>query len=143
VILCDVNIYIGAHRKEIARHDEFRSWLRSTLTDGRPYGYSDLALSGFLRVVTNRRAFRDPTPIDAACDFATRVRDGDGAVRIHEGPRHWEIFARLCRETKAIGDVVPDAYFAALSIEHDCEWITADRGFARFPGLRWRHPLDG
>jgi predicted nucleic acid-binding protein len=21
------------------------------------------------------------------------------------------------------------------------EWITTDRGFARFPGLRWRHPL--
>jgi len=21
--------------------------------------------------------------------------------------------------------------------------ITADRGFARFPGLRWRHPLAG
>jgi predicted nucleic acid-binding protein len=36
-----------------------------------------------------------------------------------------------------------DAYFAALAIEHGCEWITADRGFARFPGLRWRHPLDG
>ena len=34
-----------------------------------------------------------------------------------------------------------DAYFAALAIESGSEWITADRGFARFPGLRWRHPL--
>ena len=34
-----------------------------------------------------------------------------------------------------------DAYFAALAIESGSEWITAHRGFARFPGLRWRHPL--
>ena len=31
---------------------------------------------------------------------------------------------------------------AALAIEHGCEWNTTDRGFARFPGLRWRHPLS-
>jgi predicted nucleic acid-binding protein len=36
---------------------------------------------------------------------------------------------------------VPDAYFAALAIEAGCEWITTDRAFARFKGLRWRHPL--
>jgi len=59
------------------------------------------------------------------------------------GQAHWEIFARLCREAKATGNLVPDAYFAALAIEHGCEWITTDRDYARFPGLRWRHPLDG
>ena len=37
---------------------------------------------------------------------------------------------------------VPDAYLAALAIEHGATWITTDRGFARFPGLRWRLPLD-
>jgi hypothetical protein len=36
---------------------------------------------------------------------------------------------------------VPDAYFAALAIESGCDWITTDRDFARFKGLRWRHPL--
>jgi len=35
----------------------------------------------------------------------------------------------------------PDAYHAALAIEHGCEFITADADFARFPGLRQRHPL--
>jgi predicted nucleic acid-binding protein len=34
--------------------------------------------------------------------------------------------------------MVPDAWFAALAIEHGCEWITEDRDYARFPGLRWR-----
>jgi len=31
--------------------------------------------------------------------------------------------------------------FAALAIESGSEWITTDRDYARFPGLRWRHPL--
>ena len=26
-------------------------------------------------------------------------------------------------------------------LESAREWITTDRDFARFPGLRWRHPL--
>jgi predicted nucleic acid-binding protein len=28
-----------------------------------------------------------------------------------------------------------------MAIEADAEWITADRRFKRFPGLKWRHPL--
>ena len=39
------------------------------------------------------------------------------------------------------GNLVPDARLAAMAIEHGCEWITTDGDFARFPGLRWRHPL--
>jgi predicted nucleic acid-binding protein len=39
--------------------------------------------------------------------------------------------------------LVWDAHLAAIAIESGCEWITADRDYARFPGLRWRHPLDG
>jgi hypothetical protein len=27
------------------------------------------------------------------------------------------------------------------AIESGGEWITTDRDFSRFPGLRWRHPL--
>jgi uncharacterized protein len=60
---------------------------------------------------------------------------------IRPGPRHWGLFARLCRENGAAGNLVPDAYLAALAIEAGCELITTDRDFARFDGLRWRHPL--
>lgn len=49
---------------------------------------------------------------------------------------------RLCAEVSANGNLVPDAYLAALAIESGSEWVTTDRYFARFRGLRWRHPLD-
>ena len=64
------------------------------------------------------------------------------AVRVaRAGDRHFTIFLNLCRTVNARGNLVPDAYLAALAIEFNCDWITTDRDFARFPGLRWRHPL--
>ena len=74
--------------------------------------------------------------------FANAVRKADNVVQVSPGPRHWEVFQRLCRETGAKGALIPDAYFAALAIESGCEWITTDRDYARFKGLRWRHPLE-
>jgi hypothetical protein len=43
---------------------------------------------------------------------------------------------------QARGNVVPDAYLAALAIEHGATWITLDRSFARFPHLRLGLALD-
>jgi uncharacterized protein len=58
----------------------------------------------------------------------------------HHDYRHGDVFAHLCRDIKS--PLVADAYIAALAIEHGCELITTDGDFARFPGLRWRHPLS-
>lgn len=107
-----------------------------------PFGVSDGVLSGFLRVATHPRVFRPPTPIGDALGFVEQLRRPSTCVETRPGPRHWGIFSRLCVEVGATGNVVPDAYLAALSIDSGSEWVTMDRGFARFPGLRWRHPLD-
>ncbi len=39
-------------------------------------------------------------------------------------------------------DHVPDAHLAALAIEHNLTLCTSNGGFTRFPGLRWRNPLQ-
>ncbi|MCG5051467.1 MAG: PIN domain-containing protein [Myxococcales bacterium] len=54
------------------------------------------------------------------------------------GRRHWDIFSELCLKFRATGNLVPDAYFAALAIESGSEWITSDAGFGRYPNLKWR-----
>ncbi len=77
-----------------------------------------------------------------ALAFGEALRDQPNRVSIVPGARHWDIFSRLCSETGVRGDLVPDAYLAALAIESGSEWMTTDRDYARFPGLRWRHPLD-
>ncbi len=141
MILCDVNVLVYAFRDDSLDHDSYRRWLTDEINSDRPVGVSSLALSGVVRLVTNRRVFNRPDSLADALAFCERLVDAPNAVLVDPGPRHWPIFTRLCREVGATGALVPDAYFAALAIEHGCEWITTDRGFARFPGLRWRTPL--
>lgn len=104
---------------------------------------SDIVLSGFLRVVTHPRVFNPPSSIEQALAFVHDVRDQPNCVLIKPGLRHWAIFEELCRTANAKGNLVTDAYLAALAIESGSEWITTDRDYSRFPGLSWRHPLDG
>ena len=106
------------------------------------YGVSDLVLSGFLRLVSDPRVFDVPMPIERALAAAEALRSRPNAVLVSPAERHWEIFGRLCRESGVKGNLVSDAYFAALAIESGSEWITTDHDYSRFPGLRWRHPLD-
>lgn len=70
------------------------------------------------------------------------LRDRPNAVPISPGPRHRDIFSRLCYTAEARGKLVTDAYLAALAIESGSEWISTDRDFARLAACAWRHPLE-
>jgi toxin-antitoxin system PIN domain toxin len=142
MLLVDVNVLVHAHREDAPDHRRYRSWLEALLRGEEAFAVSDLVLSGFLRIVTHPRVFDPPSSLEAALEFAEQVRSAPRCAVLIPGPRHWEIFARLCRRIGARGNLVPDAFLAALAIDSGSEWMTADRGFARFPGLRWRHPLD-
>lgn len=141
MILCDVNVLIHAHKEGTSQHAEFLRWLTSALEGDEAFGVSEYVLSSLVRIVTNRRAFDPPSSLDEVLDFIEGVRSHPNTTCVSPGPRHWEIFTRLCQRANAKGNLIPDAYFAALAIESGCEWITTDSDFARFPGLRWRHPL--
>jgi uncharacterized protein len=141
VILADVNVLVYAHRDDVADHRRFRQWLETTIAAPEPFGVSDLVLSGFLRVVTHPRIFNRPTPLKTALAFCDVLRAQPNAVPVTPGPRHWTIFSELCTASRATGNLAPDAYLAALAIESGCEWITTDRDYSRFKGLRWRTPF--
>jgi toxin-antitoxin system PIN domain toxin len=141
VLLPDVNVLIYAHRAESPEHAAYARWLTALATGEEPFGLSELVLSGVVRIVTNPRVFKMPTPLETALAFVDELLRRPNAVRLRAGPRHFEIFGGLCRQTNASGKLVADAYHAALAIEHGCEWVTTDADFGRFPGLRCRHPL--
>lgn len=141
MILTDVNVLIYAHREDAVDHRRFRDWLEATIAGSEAFGVSDLVLSGFLRVATHPRVFHPPTPLDRAVEFCDFLRNQPNAVPVAPGERHWEIFTDLCSRARAGGNLVADAYLAALAIESGSEWITTDRDYSRFPGLRWRHPF--
>lgn len=139
--LADVNVLVYAFRPDARDHLRYRAWLEELIGGDEAYGSSDIVLAGFIRVVTHPRIFGDPAPLETALRFAETYKANPNCVVIVPGPRHWEIFGRLCRDSEARGALVADAYLAALAIESGCEWVTTDRDYRRFPGLRSRHPL--
>jgi uncharacterized protein len=139
--LADVNVLVYAFRDAAPGHAQYRAWLEGMVGSEEAYAVSDHVLAGFLRVVTHPRVFHPPTPLEPAIAFAHAFRGRANAVPVVPGERHWSIFLRLCGDAGARGNLVPDAWLAALAIENGCEFVTTDRDFARFPGLRWRHPL--
>jgi len=142
MILLDVNILVHVHRQDAERHAEFKGWIEAALQEPAGVAVSDLVLSGFLRIVTHPKVFKKSTPLSNALEFLDDFRSRDEVHVLTPGPTHWQIFTDLCRKAEVRGNLIPDAYHAALALEYGCEWITLDRGFSRFPGLRWRHPLD-
>jgi len=142
MVLPDVNILVYAFRDDAANHREFKRWLEGLINSDETYGVADLVLTRFLRIVTNPRAFKLPTPMADALAFVESLRNAENCVVIAPGSRHWEIFRGLCETGGIKGNLVPDAYFAALAIESGSEWLTTDGDYARFRGLRCRRPFE-
>ena len=143
MIIPDVNVLVGAFRTDADRHAGLRGWLEETVAGSDLLALSDAVLGGVVRVLTHPRVFSVPTPLGMALDQIAALRGAEGVVRVAPGPRHWDIVDRLCRDGDARGNLVADAQHAALAVEHNAVWMTLDHDFARFPGLRWAHPLAG
>lgn len=142
MLAVDVNVLVYAHRADTEDHLAYLAWLEDARSSEEPLGVSDVVLSGFLRIVTHPKVFVDPTPIGEALEFVRLVREAPASLPLAPGERHWRIFESLCRGTRARGNSLPDAWLAALAIEHRATWVTADHGFSRFADLRCAHPLD-
>lgn len=140
MILPDVNVLIYAFRENVPQHDASRAWLRSVVEGVARFGLSPLSLSALVRITTNRRSYDDPSSLEDAIGFCEDLLGQPHCQIVEPGERHWTIFRRLCLDTDTRGPRVTDAWYAALAIEWDCEWITFDRDYARFPGLKWRTP---
>jgi uncharacterized protein len=140
VTLPDVNVLVYAHREDTAEHAVCYDWLLATMKGDAPFGLSDTVLSSVVRIATHPKIFKHPSRLDVALAFTAGLLAQPNAVAVRPGPRHWDIFTRLCRESGARGNILANAYLAALAIESGCEWITTDGDFARFSGLKWRRP---
>lgn len=139
----DVNVLVYAHRRDLPEHPAYRDRLETLGNDSEPLGLGDVVLNGFLRVITNRRIFNEPTSSAAAWRYVDALLGAPAAVHLRPGRRHWEHFTALSRGAGVTGNDFTDAFLAAYAVENNATWLSADRGFARFEGLRWEHPLAG
>ena len=143
MILPDVNVLIYAFRPGVPEHAVCRPWLNGVIDSDARFGVSPLTLSAVVRLTTGARFYPAPSMLDDAFGFCQDLLGQPHCQIVEPGERHWDIFQRLCIDTDTRGPRVTDAWFAALAIEWGCDWITLDRDYARFPGLRWRTPVEG
>jgi len=138
LILPDVNVLLYAFRPDGENHGAYRNWLEDLVNGEMAYGMSPQVLASVIRIATHPRIFARPDRLIEVLAFASAILEQPHCQIIEPGPRHWGIFTALCRRANTNGNLVQDAWLAALAIESGCEWITTDRDFARFEGLRWR-----
>lgn len=140
MILPDVNVLLHAFRSDLPHHQRYRTWLEETSAVERLL-LPDTVVSGFLRVGTLPRVWSPPAPVSAMLDFVVALRARPGVQRVEDGQALWRRLEQLARADPNVrGNVVPDAYLAAAALTHHARLATRDRGFGRFPGLRWFDP---
>jgi uncharacterized protein len=143
MFLLDVNVVLAAHREDHPHHRPVRSWFEAMLAGDEPFAVPVTVWASFLRVSTNRRIFEVPSPRADAFAFIDATCAQPLHVPLAPGSRHLRLVRRLCEEGDAVGDLVPDAVIGAIALEYDCELVTLDRDFARFPSVRHRRPPGG
>jgi predicted nucleic acid-binding protein len=94
-----------------------------------------------MRVVTNRRIYERPAPVNLAWGQVEHWLSTRNA-RVPLRNRHQEIQGRLMIRLGGGAKLIPDAHLAALAIEHGLDLSSTGGDFARFDGLRWVNPLS-
>ena len=141
VLLPDVNVLLAGFRADHDHHRPARTFLDQARDATETIGLSDVALAGVLRLATNNRVFVRPDTTDAVLAYLDALLESPAQL-VRAGGTHWRRFAELCRHLGLRGNLVPDAYLAAIALEQGAQLVTFDRGFGRYPGLRWRCLLD-
>jgi len=142
VIVVDANLLIYSYDSDSPHHAKSRAWVEQVFSDVEPVGLSWQTLSAFLRVVTNRRLPGSRLTIEQAAQIVEEWLAQPNVRIIVPGDDHWSVLKRVMVEGQASGPLVSDAELVALTVEYGAVLYTADRDFARFPGLRWVNPLS-
>lgn len=141
MIIPDVNIMVYAYRADSPRNHVYGQWLASAVVGRDVVGLTDITASGFLRIVTSRQVFGDPSPVSSAVQFVSRLLEAPQVRWVGESRSSWRQFSRIAEEDGGVvGNRVPDAYLAATALAHGARIATADRGFARYSGLQFFDP---
>jgi uncharacterized protein len=102
----------------------------------------DAVLAGTIRIATLPGLWEPPALMSELLLFVEAIRQSPAFKSLTGDENSWRTLRELCTLDFVRGRVISDAYLASLAIGNDAELITADRGFSRFPGLRFRDPLD-
>ena len=141
MILCDVNVFLFGYFAHTEHHAPCHGLLTTLLAADDRFAVSELILAAVVRIGSNPKLFAPTPSAEELFVFCQTWLDDERAVVVQPAARHWSLFRDLVAQTGIRGPDTTDAYLAALAMEHNCDWWSADEGFARFPGLRFHNVL--
>lgn len=141
MIVLDANILLYATDPDTAQHQAAYDYVLSKLEGVESVGLPTQSVSAFLRISTQRGVLQHPFSVKEALEIVDQWLELPHVRLLVPGDRYWPIFRRMLLEGHVSGRSVTDAEIAAVTIEYGGELQTNDRGFARYPGLRWNNPL--
>ena len=141
MIVPDANLLLYAYREEVTFHDPARAWWESLLNGTERVGIPWAVVSAFVRMITNRSAYRVPATPTQAFDIVNEWLDSPNVLTVNPGTRHLVLFRENLEAAGVGGNLTTDAHIAAIAMEHQAEVHSNDADFARFPGLVWRNPI--
>lgn len=138
----DVNVLVYAFDSDSPHHAPARQVLEETCSTREPLVVFRPVVTGFLRVVTDRRILVNPATPAEALAYLQRLMDWPHTQVAEAGSRWWDTFVALAAEHEPHGADVSDIALAAMALDQGATWVSFDRGFARFRGLAWVNPAD-
>jgi toxin-antitoxin system PIN domain toxin len=142
MIVPDANLLIYAYDSKSDLQPSASRWLRQILAGPELVGFTWISIGAFLRISTNLGLGRSQLPMASAVQIVDEWLLRRAVRIIVPGDNHWVLLKEMLLAGRIQGPAVTDAQLATLTIEHGGVLHTADRDFARFPGLRWVNPLD-
>ena len=143
MIVTDANLLLYAHDTTSTHHIAANRWLSKVLSESVVVGLPWQAVWAFLRISTNSRIMAMPLTMEQATTLAGEWMQLRHVQLLAPAGRHWQLLKEMLLTGQVRGPQTTDAELAALTIEYGGVLHTTDRGFARFPGLRWTNPLSG
>jgi toxin-antitoxin system PIN domain toxin len=142
VIIPDANLLIYAYDANSDLQPRASQWLEQILSGPETVGLTWISIGAFLRITTNLGLGRSQLPVAVATQTVDAWLARRAVRLIAPGDGHWALLKRMLIAGRVQGPTITDAQLATLTLEYGGILHTADRDFARFPGLRWVNPLE-
>lgn len=139
-MIVDANVLLYAADRSSHHHQSARAWLEDALNGTERVGMPWVSLLAFQRISTHPRAQRAPASPVQSLALVEQWLSADLVWIPEPGPKYAQILRTLIVDGDLRGNLVADAYLAALAIEFGTGICSFDCDFARFPGVNWINP---
>ena len=103
MLAIDTNVLVYAYREEMSKHNDASGLIHRLAEGDTPWAIPVFCVSEFLRVVTHRRVFRPPTPLNAALGTVDDLLQSPSVRLLRPGDGYWPIFNQVATQANVSG----------------------------------------